>query len=159
MKHNPIIFFENPSGLITRAGIFMALALFSCGIKTLPVPPDVYTPPAVKDLSATFESGVVSLSWVVPDGHDQRQRGLSEVVVFQADRSASCPACPLAYEPIATVPAGEMAENDRGDLRGGHRWAVEGKGPFVFYVVAYSNIGVAGPDSAMVEIACPPEVR
>lgn len=159
MKHNPLIFLFNPAGLVTRAGIFMVFALFSCGIKTLPVPPDAYTPPAVKDLTATFETGVVYLSWIVPDGQDQRQRGLSEMAVFQADRSASCLDCPLAYEPIATVPAGEMAENDRGDLQGFYHLAVKGKGPFVFYVVAYSKIGVAGPESNIVEIACPSEDR
>jgi len=144
---------------MTWAGVFMLLTVFSCGRKTLPLPPDVYMPPAVKDFRVMFETGDVCLSWIVPDGAAQQKQGLSEMVIFQADQSASCPHCPLSFEPVATVPAGAMVENDQGDLQGSYTLAVDGNGPFSFYVVASSQTGVAGPKSDIVKSSCPAEAH
>jgi len=117
------------------------------------VPPDVYEPPAVKELKASVDGGSVCLTWVVPDGHDQREKGLSETVVFMADQSGACPDCPLPYEPVAKISAWEMAEDGQGNLEGCHRLKVEGQGPFSFYVVGCSEAGVYGPKSDTVETA------
>jgi hypothetical protein len=159
MRNNPLLFSENSAGLTMWAGLFMFFALFSCGRKMIPEPPDVYTPPGVKGLSATLEAEVAFLSWVVPDGYHQREKGLSEMVVFRAEKIADCPRCPLTYEPIAKLSAWEMTKNDQGDLLGAHRVTVDKKGRSSFYVVAYSKNGVAGPKSDTVEIDRTPEDR
>ncbi len=136
----------------------MLLVCPSCGRKDLPRPPRAYVPPVVQNLRAVPAAEGVALSWAVPDGFSQQKMGLSAIVVFQADRSA-CSDCPLSYEPVATVPVKALAADDQGNLRGACTLAVDGQGPFVFYVVARSESGVNGPPSDTVTVVLPVEVR
>ncbi|MEW6079386.1 MAG: hypothetical protein AB1724_16390 [Thermodesulfobacteriota bacterium] len=156
MKRNkPFLLSGNRAGLMLCTGLLMACVFFSCGRKLLPVPPDAYIPAAAKGVGARFDAGAVNLSWVVPDGRREREKGLSEMVVFRASHIEDCPSCPLNYEPVATLSAWEMTVNDQGDLQGFFRVTVDGQGLFSFYVVTYSKKGVAGPKSDKVEINCP----
>ncbi len=147
VKHNPLVW-----------AVLIMLTLFACGRKTLPVAPNVYVPPAVENLTATSASGEVTLRWIVPDGQRQRKKGLSRVVVFMADRF-SCPDCPPAFEPIASISSRELAENDRGDLIGTYTLPAREKGRRLFYVKPFTSLGMQGPESDIVEVVRPAEER
>lgn len=146
---------NDAAGRLVWAGIFLSLLFFSCGRKALPVAPGAYVPPPVKDLVATFEAGCVDLVWTVPDGQNEKKRGLSKMVVFQTNRAGACPECPLSYEPVATIFAEQMTEKEQGGLEGRSRLMVDGNGPYGFYVVGYSRNDVAGPKSNMTRVASP----
>jgi hypothetical protein len=156
-RNKPLLLSEYRAGLTLWTGLLAACLFFSCGRKLLPVPPDVYVPQAAKGVSARLDAGAVDLSWVIPDGRREREKGLSEMVVFRASHIEDCPSCPLNYEPVAKLSAWEMKVNDPGDLLGYARVTVDGRGLFSFYVVTYSRKGVAGPKSDKVEIKCPEE--
>lgn len=157
MKNNHSFFFDNIAVFLIWAGVFMLVSLFACGRKTLPVPPDVYVPPAVKNLTATVSSGVVTLTWLVPDGKGQLEKGLENIVVFQAEPSGSCTDCPLTYQPVASIPARALTENDQGDLLGTYNPSLRPARRNVFYVTACSDLGVEGPRSNLVEVVGPSE--
>lgn len=159
MKNKPLYPRTKRLLLLTGASLIWSFSLPACGIKTLPLPPSVYNPPAIRDLNGVCEAGMVTLDWLVPDGSRQRAAGLSGVAVFLADRSGSCPGCPPDFKAVATIPADRMRENDEGDLTGCHHLVMTGEGPFCFYVTAVSEAGPAGPKSEVIEIACPPEDR
>ena len=157
MKNNSPLYFKKIAASLIWAGVIMLSALFACGRKTLPMPPDAYVPPAVENLKATVNSGLVTLTWLVPDGQRQLERGLAEIIVFQAEPSGSCADCPLTYQPVASIPAPELAENDRGDLPGAYNPSLVPGRRYIFYVTVRSDLGVEGPRSNLVEVVGPPE--
>lgn len=157
MKSNHWLYFNKRIVFLMWTGMIMLTALFACGRKTLPVPSDAYVPPEVKNLTATVSSGVVTLTWLVPDGQRQREKGLVKTVVFQAEPSGSCADCPFVYQPVASIPARALTENDRGDLLGAYRPSLRPERRYVFYVTACSDLGVEGPKSNLVDVVGPPE--
>lgn len=146
------------NNLVVWAGMLICLALFACGRKTLPVPPDAYVPPAVKQLSAAMSSGVITLQWIVPDGERQREMGLSRIEVFFADQSL-CPDCPPVYEPVASISAWDLAADEQGNLVGRYQLSPEKDGLFLFYLITRSDAGMEGPRSDTVEAGSSPEAR
>jgi predicted small lipoprotein YifL len=88
--------------------LLLATALWGCGKKGPPLPPESNIPAAVSDLRAWPREGTVFFGWSIPtrnvDG--SKLQDLLGFKVFRLDRSLisqDCPECPRNFKMVAEV--------------------------------------------------------
>jgi len=151
--------------------LLLATALWGCGKKGPPLPPESNIPAAVSDLRAWPREGTVFFEWSIPtrnvDG--SKLQDLLGFKVFRLDRSLisqDCPECPANFRVVAEIdidyPRG--ARIDAGRVL----WqdsALKPQTEYRYFVLAYSLTRSPSPGSNQVEIfwdeppSAPEEVR
>jgi len=130
-------------GVFKAALLAGLLGLFStgCGVKAPPVPPGV-KPPTVAAFTHALENGSLTLSWVLSaDGPTPQTLTLYRSQTALDDKP--CPGCPLVFERLRTIPAGERVSGTTVlPVAAGYRYA--------FKLTATTANGLEGPDSTMI---------
>ncbi|HBT97106.1 MAG TPA: hypothetical protein DEB25_05500 [Desulfobulbaceae bacterium] len=89
----------------------MAVALFGCGYKNLPVPPDKVVPKAVEDLRFVEQDRGGRLEWTYPvesvTGQDLPEIDSFELFQAMVPERDYCPTCPIPFGQPQALPAGE----------------------------------------------------
>ena len=138
---------------------FLILALLlgginsGCGIKGPPVPPPQYRPSAVNDLRFRLENDVIVLSWTAPSASGKSEFNLAGCNVYRSVRSqaeGACENCPVMYEKVADVSTSAPRVGDPPADEMTFREALTVSGDYSYKVVCYSEQGVAGESSNIV---------
>ena len=128
------------------AATLILLCLYACGKKGWPSPPKVIPPQPVTDLRSRVSGLQVELLWSVPPAAD----GAEPVTRFVVQRSAdpvseTCKGCPILFTRIADIPVtSEHTVTWQDTIQKGYRYR--------YKVVGYSEGGLAGKDSNMIEV-------
>jgi len=138
--------------------LLLANALWGCGKKGPPLPPESNIPAAVSDLQAWPKEGGVFFRWTIPtrnvDG--SRLQDLLGFKVFRLERSLisqDCPECPQDFKAVAEVdidyPRGARIEGGR------VLWedpAVKPQTEYTYFVKGYNSYKSPSPESNRVKI-------
>lgn len=136
----------NAAAIRVLAAALTLICLCACGKKDWPSPPKVVPPQPVTDLRSRVNGLQVELLWSVP----ANVNGSEPVTHFVVQRSADpvsqvCKGCPILFTRIADIPAtSEHTVTWRDTIQKGYR--------YLYKVVGYSEDGLAGKDSNMIEV-------
>ena len=133
--------------------LLLATALWGCGKKGPPLPPESNIPAAVSDLRAWPREGTVFFGWSIPtrnvDG--SKLQDLLGFKVFRLDRSLisqDCPECPRNFKMVAEVdidyPRGARIEGGR------VLWTdptVKPQTEYTYFVRGYNSYKSPSPES------------
>ncbi len=147
-----------------RASLWMALPLLilsflsGCGVKALPVAPDIVLPPGVDDLEASRDGDALALTWTAPTGPGWVQSRPAGFRVYKGAASLSgsdCPNCPKTFVRVADIPLSAGQSDPDGALRFTYKETVEKGVHYSYKVVAYSTSNAIGEGSNIVEVEFP----
>mgnify|MGYP001818227980 CR=1 FL=1 len=132
--------------------ILMLLAavvgFYGCGKKAPPVAPQEKPIPAVDDLQGHREGHRAVLAWHLPAEWGQQAVEHGGFRVYRHRRSLhaeACPACPLVFEPVGTIPfAGTTPLKFVETIEPGYR--------YIYKVVGLGPTAVESGSSNLVEI-------
>lgn len=134
--------------LIALATGLLLSALWSCGIKGPPVPPQQAPVPAVVDLIYQLTDRSVALSWRLSMPLDGKSASQAAFVIYRSRTALdepACETCPLVFEKAGMLPYVDT-ENDRFafnvPIDSGYRYV---------FKVHLKLDGIDGPDSNPVQ--------
>jgi predicted small lipoprotein YifL len=99
---------QSSMGKTLLLALFMVTALWGCGKKGPPLPPESNVPAAVTDLQAWPRDGRVFLGWTIPTRNIDGSK-LEDLLGFKVFRmarsliSAECPECPRNFKVVAEI--------------------------------------------------------
>ncbi len=147
-----------------RAFLWMALPLLilpvlsGCGVKALPVAPDIVLPPGVDDLEATRDGGALTLTWTAPAGPEWEQSRPAGFRVYKSAVSLSgpdCPNCPKTFVRVADIPLSAGQSGADGALRFTYNETLEQDVHYSYKVMVYSKSNAIGEGSNIVDVELP----
>jgi len=115
--------------------VVIALSCFSCGRKTLPIPPDAVIPTAITDLRFFQDESRVVLTWTYPDETTigTEIKNIEGFQVFRAviPEADYCETCPVPFSSFAEITLNQAVKNRKNRkaqyketvLRPGHRYS------------------------------------
>ncbi len=138
--------------------VVLGTALWGCGKKGPPRPPESNVPAAVSDLRAWPREGEVFFGWTIPtrnvDGSELRD--LLGFRVFRLDRplnSQDCPECPRNFKVVAEI---DIDYPRAARIEGGRvLWAdptVRPETEYTYFVRSYNSYKSPSPESNRVRI-------
>ena len=128
------------------AAVLTLLCLCACGKKDWPSPPKVVPPRPVTDLRSRVNGLQVELLWSMPSLVNGSEPAAHFVVLRSSDTvSQVCKGCPILFTQIADIPAtSEHTIAYRDTIQKGYLYR--------YKVVVYSDGGITGKDSNMIEV-------
>jgi predicted small lipoprotein YifL len=138
--------------------LLLATALWGCGKKGPPLPPESNIPAAVSDLRAWPREGTVFFGWSIPtrnvDG--SKLQDLLGFKVFRLDRSLisqDCPECPRNFKMVAEV---DIDYPRTARIEGGKvLWTdptVKPQTEYTYFVMGYNSYKSPSPESNRVKV-------
>jgi hypothetical protein len=88
--------------------VFLSSAFAGCGHKMLPIPPGVYPPPVVKNITFERQDDRLTLFWSLPAVRSEKEApavGFKILRARQTAGEAECRTCRLRFEVAGEVPA------------------------------------------------------
>lgn len=124
-----------------------------CGKKGPPQPPELPSPPAVKDLSYAIHNQNVELGWTIQSADDRSASSPVRCKVFRSKLStaeSNCEKCPIQFSEIGNIPIqkkrSEKSEPTRmrfiENLEPGYR--------YFYKVIVYDEDGRGSKDSNII---------
>jgi len=127
----------------------LVVSLAGCGVKKPPVGPRQPPMQAVTDLAATWNQGMITLTWLHNDPSET-------VVGYQVYRSQTkiettpCEECPIIFESAGKITVSRQSRTVRFELEASIGYF------YRFKVKPYQATGAQGPDSNVVELIVQP---
>ncbi len=138
---------------------FLILSIFfGCGVKALPVAPDIVLPPGVDDLEGARDGDALTLAWTAPAGPEWEQSRPAGFRVYKGAVSLSgpdCPNCPKTFVRIADIPLSAGQSGPDGALRFIYKETLEQGVHYSYKVIAYSRSNAIGEGSNIVDVEHP----
>jgi len=125
--------------------LLVGLALWGCGVKGPPVPPQRPPMQPADELTGSLEGDAVILTW----RHDPNIKSIDSYVVLRAQddpAAPQCPGCPLIYQRVGTVLM------DRATRAFRFSETVPDGYIYTYKLRAVSSTGDQGPDSKPIVI-------
>ena len=125
-----------------------------CGAKGPPRPPELRSPPAVKDLSYTIQNQSVALSWTVQGADDRSASSPAGYKVFRSKLSAeeaNCEKCPIQFAEIGDIPIQIKRSEKPESTRMRFTEVLEPGYRYIYKVILYDQDGQGGKDSNTVK--------
>jgi hypothetical protein len=125
-----------------------------CGKKGPPRPPELRSPPAVKDLSYTVENQSVVISWTVQGADDRSASSPAGYKVFRAKLSveeSNCDKCPIQFAEIGDIPIQMKRSEKPESTRIRFTEVLEPGYRYIYKVIAYDEDGTGSKDSNTVQ--------
>jgi len=143
--------------IIVQILIIAAFSIFlsGCGKKAPPKPPEQKEPPAVDDLSPNIDGNKLKLTWTIPEVKGKVKSGLGGFYVFRSKKSVSesdCKKCPVVFKQVSDISLEDDSKNLGKDRRAFYTEALEKGYRYIYKVVAYTNNGVTGKDSNIIDL-------
>ena len=140
--------------IIIRILIIVAFSIFlsGCGKKAPPKPPRQEKPPVVDDLSYSLDGDNLKLTWTIPEVKGNVKSGLGGFYVFRSKKSVSesdCKNCPKIFKRVADISPEHMGNSGKDSIK--YAVALEKGYGYIYKVVIYTNNGVMGKDSNIVD--------
>ncbi len=137
--------------IIVQILIIVAFSVFlsGCGKKAPPKPPHQEEPPAVDDLSYSLDGGRLKLTWTIP----KEKSDLGGFYVFRSKKLVSesdCKNCPVIFKRVADILLQDTESSGRDSIK--YTEAIEKDYRYIYKVVVYTNNGVIGKDSNIVDL-------
>jgi hypothetical protein len=134
--------------------IIFVLLVLGCGKKAPPVPPRQKKPPAVNDLRASIDGGILKLTWTIPREKGTIMPSLSGFIVYRSKMLLSgsdCKNCPVPFKRVADIPI--EAKDPEYMKKGNSTYTetVEKGYRYVYKVIVYKK-GVTSSDSNYVDL-------
>jgi hypothetical protein len=134
--------------------IIFVLLVLGCGKKAPPVPPRQKKPPAVNDLRASIDGGILKLTWTIPREKGTIMPSLSGFIVYRSKMLLSgsdCKNCPVPFKRVADIPI--EAKDPEYMKKGNSTYTetVEKGYRYIYKVIVYKK-GVTSSDSNYVDL-------
>jgi hypothetical protein len=134
--------------------IIVAFSIFlsGCGKKAPPKPPRQEEPPIVDDLSHSLDGNNLKLTWTISEVKRKVKSGLGGFYVFRSKKSVSesdCKNCPKIFKRVADISLEDMENSGKDRLK--YVEVLEKGYRYIYKVVIYTNNGVTGKDSNVVD--------
>ena len=129
--------------------------LSGCGRKAPPKPPRQEEPPAVNDLSSSIDGNKLKLTWTIPEVKEKVKSDLGGFYVFRSKKLVSesdCKDCPVLFDRVSDISIEDNLENIGKDRRIFYTETLEKGYRYIYKVVVYTNNGVTGKDSNIIDI-------
>lgn len=148
------MFLKTDRKILPRILVLLAVGfiLLSCGKKAPPRPPGrEEAPAAVGQLSKTISGDTLSLTWGLVANK------AAEPVGFYVYRSkvrltdSDCRTCPVLFKRVAVIPYQGQGSGDATLRPFEYRETLESGYRYIYKVAAYSQSGLTGKDSNMVD--------
>jgi predicted small lipoprotein YifL len=133
--------------------VVFSIFLSGCGKKAPPNPPRQEKPPIVDDLSHSLDGNKLQLTWTIPEVKEKVKSGLCGFYVFRFKKSVSepdCKNCPKIFKRVVDIFPEDMGNSGK-DRIIKYAEALEKGYRYIYKVVIYTNNGVMGKDSNMVD--------
>jgi len=133
--------------------ILLSFLSAGCGKKGPPRPPELQSPPAVKDLSYAIHNQNVELGWTVQSADDGSASSPVRCKVFRSKLSTAepnCEKCPIKFSEIGNIPI-QMKRSEKPEptrmrfteiLEPGYR--------YIYKVIVYDEDGRGSKDSNII---------
>lgn len=130
--------------------LLLALALSSCGKIGDPIPPDIFFPQSITDLTAQVEKRAVVLRWSMKDRSGTTAR--IRILRNERDTNGECPGCYREYTQLVDTPLNDarfrQPEKDvfyyhDGEVRSGYSYS--------YLIVACDALNYCSEKSNMAE--------
>ncbi|MBU4101831.1 MAG: hypothetical protein KKH20_10745 [Proteobacteria bacterium] len=136
--------------IIVQILIIVAFSVFlsGCGKKVPPKPPGQEEPPIVDDLSYSLDGDRLKLTWTSPEVKRKVKSGLGGFYVFRSKKLVSesdCENCPVIFKRVADI----LFQDTEDSIK--YAEAIEKGYRYIYKVVVYTNNGVTGRDSNLVD--------
>lgn len=132
--------------------VAFSIFLYGCGKKAPPKPPRREEPPLVDDLSHSLDGNNLKLRWTIPEVKRKVKSGLGGFYVFRSKKSVSesdCKNCLKIFKRVADIPLEDMGNSGKDTIK--YSEALEKGYRYIYKVVIYTNNGVTGKDSNIVD--------
>ncbi len=141
--------------IIVQILIIVAFSVFlsGCGKKAPPKPPCQEEPPIVDDLSYSLDGDRLKLTWTTPEVKRKVKSGLGGFYVFRSKKPVSesdCKNCPVIFKRVADILLQDTESSGRDSIK--YAEAIEKGYRYIYKVVVYTNNGVIGGDSNLVDL-------
>ncbi len=141
--------------IIVQILIIVAFSVFlsGCGRKAPPKPPQQEEPPIVDDLSYSLDGDRLKLTWTTPEVRREVKSGLGGFYVFRSKKLISesdCKNCPVIFKRVADILLQDTESSGRDSIK--YTEAIEKGYRYIYKVVVYTNNGVIGKDSNIVDL-------
>ncbi len=139
--------------IIVQILIIVAFSVFlsGCGKKAPPKPPFQEEPPIVDDLSYSLDGDRLKLTWSIP----KEKLDLGGFYVFRSKKMVSesdCKNCPVTFKRVADISLEYDSEYFGKDGKIFYTDTLEEGYRYIYKVVVYTNNGVIGKDSNIVDL-------
>ncbi len=140
--------------IIVRILIIVVFSIFlsGCGKKAPPKPPRQEKLPVVDDLSYSLDGNNLKLTWTIPEVKRKVKSGLGGFYVFRSKKSVlepDCKNCPKIFKRAADIFPEDMGNSGKDSIK--YAVALEKGYRYIYKVVIYTNNGVTGKDSNIVD--------
>jgi len=140
--------------IIVQILIIVAFFIFlsGCGKKAPPKPPRQEEPPVVNDLSYSLDGDNLKLTWSIPEVKRKVKSGLGGFYVFRSKKTVSepdCKNCPKIFKRVADISLENIVNSGKDSIK--YADALEKGYRYIYKVVIYTNIGVTGKHSNIVD--------
>lgn len=125
-----------------------------CGKKGPPRPPELGSPPAVKDLSYAIHNQIVELSWTVPGAADRSASSPVGYKVFRSKLSveeSNCEKCPIRFVEIGDIPVQMKQSKTPKPTKMRFTEVLEPGYRYIYKVIVYDADGKGSKDSNTVK--------
>ncbi len=141
--------------IIVQILIIVAFSIFlsGCGKKAPPKPPHQEEPPVVDDLSYSLDGDRLKLTWTTPEVKRKVKSDLGGFYVFRSKKLVSesdCKNCPVIFKRVADILLLHDKESSGRDSMK-YAEAIEKGYRYIYKVVIYTNNGVNGGDSNIID--------
>jgi len=141
--------------IIVQILIIVAFSVFlsGCGKKAPPKSPYQEEPPIVDDLSYSLDGDRLKLTWTTPEVKRKVKSGLGGFYVFRSKKLVSesdCKNCPVIFKRVADILLQGTESSGRDSIK--YTEAIEKGYRYIYKVVVYTNNGVIGKDSNIVDL-------
>ena len=140
--------------IIVQILIIVAFSIFlsGCGKKAPPKPSRQEKPSIVDDLSYSLDGDKLKLTWTIPEVKTKVNSGLGGFYVFRSKKSVSesdCKNCLKIFKRVADISLEHMRNSGKDIIK--YAEVLEKGYRYIYKVVSYTNNGVTGKDSNMVD--------
>lgn len=125
-----------------------------CGKKNPPKPPELRSPPAVKDLRYAMEGPNVELSWTVPGAGDGAESAPVRCKIFRSKLSAeesNCEKCPVDFVVAGDIPIQTQRSGKPKPAKMRFSEVLEPDYRYIYKVIVYDKDGQGSKDSNTVQ--------
>jgi len=141
--------------IIVQILIIVAFSVFlsGCGKKAPPKPPHQEEPPIVDDLSYSLDGDRLKLTWTTPEVKQEVKSDLGGFYVFRSKEPVSksdCKNCPVIFKRVADILLQDTESSGRDSIK--YAETIEKGYRYIYKVVVYTNNGVIGKDSNIVDL-------
>ena len=140
--------------IIVQILIIVAFFIFlsGCGKKAPPKPPRQEEPPVVNDLSYSLDGDNLKLTWTISKVKGRVKSGLGGLYVFRSKKTVTetdCKNCPKIFKRVADISLENMGNPGKNSIK--YAEALEKDYRYIYKVVIYTNKGVTGRDSNIID--------